>query len=99
MTHKEFYIWLKGFMTNRDWTVIREIDIETIQEKMNEVTDLPIYDKPIVIPNTQFPAVPVNPIAPPFYPSVDPIKPDWTYRPDQMPYYGTNPDSNTTNPK
>ena len=37
MTHKEFYIWLDGFMTNRDWTVIREIDIETIQEKLKEV--------------------------------------------------------------
>jgi hypothetical protein len=37
MDYKEFYYWLDGFMTNRDWTVIREIDIETIQEKLKEV--------------------------------------------------------------
>jgi hypothetical protein len=37
MDYKEFYYWLNGFMTNRDWTVIREIDIETIQEKLKEV--------------------------------------------------------------
>jgi len=39
MTHKEFYIWLDGFMTNRRWTVIQQIDIETIQEKMKQVKD------------------------------------------------------------
>ncbi len=39
MTHKEFYNWLDGFMTNRDWTTIRQIDIESITEKMKEVTD------------------------------------------------------------
>ena len=39
MTHKEFYIWLEGFMTNRSWTVIQQIDIETIQEKMRLVKD------------------------------------------------------------
>jgi len=39
MNYKEFYIWLEGFMTNRDWTVIKEIDIETIIEKMKEVKD------------------------------------------------------------
>jgi len=93
MTYKEFYIWLEGFMTNRDWAVIKEVDIETIQEKMKDVKDeLKIgIAEPYRIP------IPVNPIAPPFYPSVnpiDPIKPDWTYRPDQMPYYGTTQTSN-----
>ena len=39
MNHKEFYIWLEGFMTNRDWTVIKESDIESILEKMKEVKD------------------------------------------------------------
>lgn len=39
MTHKEFYLWLEGFMTNRDWTLIKEIDIESIQDKMKEVKD------------------------------------------------------------
>ena len=93
MTYKEFYIWLEGFMTNRDWVVIKQVDIETIQEKMKDVKDeLKIgIAEPYRIP------IPVNPIAPPFYPSVnpiDPIKPDWTYRPDQMPYYGTTQTSN-----
>jgi hypothetical protein len=39
MTHKEFFIWLNGFMTNRSWTVIQQKDIEIIQEKMKEVRD------------------------------------------------------------
>ena len=39
MNYKEFYIWLEGFMTNRDWTVIKEIDIDIIIEKMKEVKD------------------------------------------------------------
>ena len=39
LTYKEFYIWLEGFMTNRDWTTIKQVDIESIQEKMKEVTD------------------------------------------------------------
>ena len=41
MTHKEFYIWLEGFMTNRDWTVIKQSDIEIIQGKMKKVKDEP----------------------------------------------------------
>lgn len=41
MTYKEFYIWLQGFMTNRDWTVIKEIDIDIILEKMKVVNDDP----------------------------------------------------------
>ncbi len=39
MTHKEFYVWLDGFMTNRDWTTIKQVDIESIQNKMKEVKD------------------------------------------------------------
>jgi hypothetical protein len=39
MTHKEFYIWLDGFMTNRRWTDFTQKDIETIQEKMKEVKE------------------------------------------------------------
>jgi len=39
MTHKEFFIWLNGFMTNRSWTVVQQKDIEIIQEKMKEVRD------------------------------------------------------------
>jgi len=36
MTHKEFFVWLEGFMTNRDWTTIKQVDIEVIQEKMKK---------------------------------------------------------------
>ncbi len=39
MTHKEFYIWLDGFLTNRSWTVIQQTDIELIKEKMTEVNN------------------------------------------------------------
>jgi hypothetical protein len=39
MTHKEFYIWLDGFMTNKMWTDFKQVDIETIQEKMKEVKE------------------------------------------------------------
>ena len=45
MTHKEFYLWLEGFMTNREWTEIREIDIESIKEKMKEVSETPNITK------------------------------------------------------
>jgi hypothetical protein len=44
MTYKEFYIWLEGFMTNRSWTVIQQVDIEGIQKKMKEVTEEPKFD-------------------------------------------------------
>ena len=37
MTYKEFYLWLEGFMTNREWVV--EKDLETIKEKMKEVSE------------------------------------------------------------
>ena len=39
MTHKEFYIWLDGFLTNRSWEVIQQTDIESIKEKMKDVKD------------------------------------------------------------
>jgi hypothetical protein len=45
MTYKEFYLWLEGFMTNREWTEIREIDIESIKEKMKEVSETPNITK------------------------------------------------------
>ena len=38
MTHKEFYIWLDGFMTNREWTDIKEIDIEMTNEMKDKNT-------------------------------------------------------------
>jgi hypothetical protein len=45
INYKEFYVWLEGFMTNREWTVIREIDIESIKDKMKEVSDTPNDNK------------------------------------------------------
>ena len=59
MTHKEFYIWLDGFMTNRRWTMITQIDIETIQEKMKEVKDN--QSEPVRIMPFEGIPVPVNP--------------------------------------
>ena len=62
MTHKEFYIWLDGFMTNRDWTTIGKVDIEGIQEKMKEVKDeLPSYRIGNDRPNPFIP-IPVSPL-------------------------------------
>jgi hypothetical protein len=81
MTHKEFYIWLDGFMTNRRWTDFTQKDIETIQEKMKEVKEgnnIGIGD-PFRIP------IPVNPF--PVNPSF-PVKDD-SYRPPHEVYCGT----------
>jgi hypothetical protein len=69
MTHKEFYIWLEGFMTNRDWTVIKQSDIEIIQGKMKKVKDEPKLGvaEPYRVP------MPVNP----FPIKDDPFKPPY----------------------
>ena len=44
ISHKEFYIWLDGFLTNRSWTVVQESDIDTIKEKMSQVKDENEFD-------------------------------------------------------
>ena len=69
MTHKEFYIWLEGFMTNRRWVDIKQIDIETIQEKMKEVKDEPKFGiaEPYRVP------IPINP-----FPGTGDPTPPWT---------------------
>jgi hypothetical protein len=69
MTHKEFYIWLDGFMTNRMWTSITQVDIETIQEKMKEVKE----DNKIGIAEPYRIPIPVNP----FPIQDDPYKPPY----------------------
>jgi hypothetical protein len=74
MTHKEFYIWLDGFMTNRMWTSITQVDIETIQEKMKEVKE----DNKIGIAEPYRIPIPVNPF---------PIKDD-PYKPPYEVYCG-----------
>jgi hypothetical protein len=33
MTHKEFYIWLEGFMTNRSWVTFKE-NIVRLEKKL-----------------------------------------------------------------
>ena len=44
INHKEFYIWLDGFLTNRSWTTIKETDIDAIKEKMLQVKDENEFD-------------------------------------------------------
>ena len=70
MTHKEFYIWLDGFMTNRSWTVIQQSDIEGIQNKMKEVKEV---NQPGMFDPNRIP-IPVNP----FPKTDDPLTPPWT---------------------
>jgi hypothetical protein len=69
MTHKEFYIWLDGFMTNRKWTSITQVDIETIQEKMKEVKE----DNRIGIAEPHRVPMPINP----FPNDSDPYRPPY----------------------
>jgi hypothetical protein len=69
MTHKEFYIWLEGFMTNRRWTSITQADIESIQEKMKEVKDGKV--ETTLLPFQHIP-VPINPL-----PKIDPYSPPY----------------------
>jgi hypothetical protein len=69
MTHKEFYIWLDGFMTNRRWTDFKQGDIETIQEKMKEVKE----DNRIGIAEPYRVPIPINP----FPNDTDPYKPPY----------------------
>jgi hypothetical protein len=69
MTYKEFYIWLEGFMTNRYWVDIKQIDIETIQEKMKEVKEV---NQPGIFDPNRIP-IPVNP-----FPSTGDPTPPWT---------------------
>ena len=74
MTHKEFYIWLEGFMTNRSWTVIQQSDIEGIQNKMKEVKEV---NQPGIFDPNRIP-IPVNPF---------PLRDD-PYRPPYEVYCG-----------
>lgn len=69
LNYKEFYIWLEGFMTNKRWTDFKQIDIETIQEKMKEVKDEPKIGiaEPYRVP------IPINP----FPKNDDPYKPPY----------------------
>ena len=65
MTHKEFYIWLEGYLTGKLENI--HIDITPIVEKMNEVKDEPKFGitEPYRVP------MPINP----FPKNDDPFKP------------------------
>ena len=67
MTHKEFYIWLDGFMTNRNWTDFKQGDIETIQNKMKEVKEESKFGiaEPYMVPIPVSPLTKIGDIPPP----------------------------------
>ena len=67
LTYKEFYIWLEGFMTNRDWTTIKQVDIETIQGKMKKVKEENKYGiaEPYMVPIPVSPLTKIGDIPPP----------------------------------
>jgi hypothetical protein len=69
MTHKEFYIWLEGYLTGK--LEDKNIDISPIVEKMNEVKDVdPFFPNP----TTTVP-LPFNPVIMPLKNDDDQYKP------------------------
>ena len=44
LNYNEFFIWLDGFLTNRSWVTVKELDIESIKEKMLQVKDENEFD-------------------------------------------------------
>jgi hypothetical protein len=69
MTHKEFYIWLEGYLTGKLGDI--HIPITPIVEKMNEVKDVDPF-----FPNSRTTAPsPFNPIIMPLKNNDDPHKP------------------------
>ena len=69
MTHKEFYIWLEGYLTGK--LEDKNIDISPIVEKMNEVKDVdPFFPHP----RTTVPS-PFNPVIMPLKNDDDQYKP------------------------
>ena len=65
MTHKEFYIWLEGYLYGK--LEKKHIDIAPIVEKMSQVKEETI--KTNMLPFQQIP-VPINPL-----PKIDPYSP------------------------
>ena len=58
MTHKEFYIWLEGYLTGK--LENKNIEITPIVEKMQEVKDIdPFFPNPSTIVPHRFEPVPV----------------------------------------
>jgi hypothetical protein len=69
MTHKEFYIWLEGYLYGK--LENKHIDIAPIVEKMGQVNDKPKIS--IAEPYRSIP-MPINP----FPQTNDPLTPPWT---------------------
>ncbi len=71
MKHKEFYIWLEGYLEGK--LPNKNIDITPIVEKMKEVKDEPKIGNtdPYRIP------IPVNPFNTPVPGSADPYRPPY----------------------
>ena len=65
MTHKEFYIWLEGYLYGK--LENKNIDISPIVEKMSEVKEEKV--EPLIKRYEQIP-VPINPL-----PKTDPYSP------------------------
>ena len=58
LNHKEFYIWLEGYLTGK--LENKQIDILPIVEKMNEVKDVdPFFPNPSTIVPHRFEPIPV----------------------------------------
>ena len=63
MTHKEFYFWLDGFLTNRNFTNIKESDIDSIKDKMKQVKgELDFNVEKYTGHKSTYPFNPINPI-------------------------------------
>ena len=58
MTHKEFYIWLEGYLTGK--LENNNIDISPIVEKMQEVKEIdPFFPNPSTIVPHRFEPIPI----------------------------------------
>ena len=67
MTHKEFYIWLEGYLYGK--LENKHIDITPIVEKMVQVKDVKV--ETTMLPFQHIP-VPINPL-----PKIDPYSPPY----------------------
>lgn len=87
LTHKEFYIWLDGYLFGK--LENKHIDIAPIVEKMGEVKDEPRIGiaEPYTIPIPNTIPIPINP----FPRRDDPFKPPYEV------YCGTNKQDDENN--
>jgi len=74
MTHKEFYIWLEGYLHGK--LENKNVEIGPIVKKMGEVKDEP-QESIKITPFERIP-IPVNPFPNTANPTIDPFTPPWT---------------------